>query len=805
MKKNYSKTLVAVLMLSISGEILRAQCTAPTPPTVSGTTLAGCTSSSAFTLTGTGTGTNPLGWYANPFGGNALTTNNVFTTPTLTSGATYYVGQSTTQPGVDTLALPAHLNNVAAMETRGFYFTAPVDFIITGLRVPVAIGGTISGIAVMKFPAVPPLYTNVTNTFNTLFLDQAITGTNVVAVNIPVYTGDIIGILSERADYSSYGPTTNPFTSTLGIGSTTLNLYRMGMLFNLATTAPQDLWTETVNSIGRVEMYVKSPCNSTLTPVTVSVVGIPQVTVSPPPFVCANSSYTLTAGGATTYTWSGGPQTSSYVVNPSTTTTYSVMGSILSTCNSSLSTITISVEPSIPTVLASSSSPSVCSGNTLTLNGTGAPTFTWAGGANSVTNGIVFVPLGTQQYTLYGSNSCGTGSTTITVPVSPTPTLITSASSAGVCDGKSATLTVSGASTYSWTDATAPGATFVVTPTVTTAYNVSGVSSAGCISSGVQVVLVYPNPTVTAITNKTLVCSAGPATVTASGADTYSWSSGPTSSLTVVNPMVSTIYTVTGTYSMTGCSSENTVNVNVFLPNLTISNSSTVCYGTALTLTANVGSGTSTYTWSNGPIFNSSNVTATVSAVYTVTARTSTGTVSNCISTATVAVDVNPLPTVSVSATRTTICKGEKLVLTAAGGTSYTWVNLAPTTKTIQVSPSVVNSTTSYTATGTDANGCVNSGTIGVKVNACTGIAELEKTEDLVSIYPNPNNGNFVIRVKVQTRLVLVNELGQSIRELHFDESNNYQQDVRDLSNGIYFIKGFMNGSSIQDKIIVHK
>jgi hypothetical protein len=90
MKINYLKILFAVLLLCTSEKNLRAQCTAPSPPTVSGGTIAGCVSSAAFTLTGAPSGTNLIGWYANSFGGNALTTNSVFTTPTLTSGTTYY-------------------------------------------------------------------------------------------------------------------------------------------------------------------------------------------------------------------------------------------------------------------------------------------------------------------------------------------------------------------------------------------------------------------------------------------------------------------------------------------------------------------------------------------------------------------------------------------------------------------------------------------------------------------------------------------------------------------------------------------
>jgi hypothetical protein len=808
MKKNYLKILFAICLFCASGTNVHAQCVAPSPPAVSGGTIAGCVSSAAFTLTGSPTGTNLIGWYADPFGGNALATTAIFTTPSLTSGATYYVGQSTAQQGIDTLALPTYSSNVGAMETRGYYFTAPVDFIITGLRAPVAIGGTVSGIAVVKLAAAPPLYASVTNSFNTLYLDQAITGTNIVSVNIPVYAGDIIGVLGERAGYSAYGPNTGNgvFSSTLGVGSTTLNLYRMGMLYNLATQTPTNLWTETVNTIGIVEMYVRRTCNSTLTPVTVTVVPAPNVTVAPPPTICANSSYTLSAGGAVTFTWTGGPQSSTYVVNPSTTTTYSVQGSILSNCTSTVTAVTVSVVPSIPTLTATSSSSAICSGNTLALNGLGAPTYTWAGGVNSITNNIAFYPVATQQYTLYGTNACGTASTMITVTVNPTPTLITSSTPTAVCEGRSATLTVTGAATYSWAAASAPGATLIISPSVSSSYSVTGISNAGCPSTTGQVVVVNSSPTISigAASNNTLVCSGDPVTLTSGGADTYSWNTGAMTSTNLVNPVSTQVYTVTGTYTTNQCYSTNTITITVFSPTLSMTSNTSVCYGTLLTLTANAGPG-ATYLWSNGSIFDNTAITATVSGPYSVSASTGTDNGLYCPSSGSLFVTVNPNPTVNVVSTRTLICKGEVTTLTASGASSFAWTSNTLTTASIPVSPILVNATTPYTVTGKDANGCQATATIGIRVNACAGINDVKEAGDLIVVYPNPNNGNFTIQVKSNMDLVLTNELGQVIKPLSFTAENNFQQTVQGLSSGIYFITGVHNDASIQRKLIVTK
>jgi hypothetical protein len=136
------------------------------------------------------------------------------------------------------------------------------------------------------------------------------------------------------------------------------------------------------------------------------------------------------------------------------------------------------------------------------------------------------------------------------------------------------------------------------------------------------------------------------------------------------------------------------------------------------------------------------------------------------------------------------------------GGVSYSWSN-SQTGGTITVAP-LTN--TNYTVTGTDANGCVNTGTIQVKISGCVGINELNGTANNgVSVYPNPNNGSFSISSEENLKLNLVNELGQVIRTIELKASNNYKVDISDLSGGIYFIVGERNGAKVNQKIIVTK
>lgn len=143
-----------------------------------------------------------------------------------------------------------------------------------------------------------------------------------------------------------------------------------------------------------------------------------------------------------------------------------------------------------------------------------------------------------------------------------------------------------------------------------------------------------------------------------------------------------------------------------------------VCTGSCTTLTAAVtgGSGNYTYAWSNGLGANSSvNVCPTGVTSYTVTVTDNT---TGKVTSANTTVQVNALPTVSISATAGTICSGVAKNLTASGASTYTWepaASVNPATGAIvAATPSV---TTTYTVTGTNAAGCSKQATYTVSVH----------------------------------------------------------------------------------------
>lgn len=258
-----------LLVLGVNTK-LNAQCTTPPVPAISNPTI--CSGSSA-TLSATGASSLITGWYQNSYGGNALNTGSVYVTPTLTSNTTYYVAQLAPTTN-QSLTMPAQTSSYSGM-VRGYWFTAPTSFMITGVRVPTDASNGNSNIAIIKLPATPPVYSATTSVFDVLYLTQNNTsGTGTISVNIPVYSGDIIGVLGNRNDINSYAAV-SPYTSSLGTYSVVLN--RMGMQFPLSSNPPQAVWTETTtnSSISRVELYTSLGCLNALTSATVTVNSCP--------------------------------------------------------------------------------------------------------------------------------------------------------------------------------------------------------------------------------------------------------------------------------------------------------------------------------------------------------------------------------------------------------------------------------------------------------------------------------------------------------------------------------------------------
>lgn len=404
-----------------------------------------------------------------------------------------------------------------------------------------------------------------------------------------------------------------------------------------ATTGTSTVASPTATTIYTVTLVIPpmnsngSSCTVTNT-VLVVVSPNPTITISASPSktVCAGNTVTLTAGGADVYSWNPGALSGSTVaVTPTANIVYTVVGTNSLTGCSNTQTIGLTVVPNI-TLTASASPSIICSGQSSTLTASGASTYTWMPGSITTASTIV-TPTTTTIYTVTGSNGTCYNTQTVQVTVNTTPTLSITGT-ASLCAGSSTTLTASGASTYTWSPCTGTVSCNanprVFSPTVTTVYTAIGTSSAGCVGSKTFTVTVAPTPTITV--NSPTVCAGSCATLTANGANTYTWSAPISSTVNpaVVCPTVTTIYTVTG--QNTGCptTSVKTSTVTVISPlpgSFNINTASPViANGTGtnvigLTTTGITNTVGLTFNWSNGASTPTTNFNLTQPTVISLT------------------------------------------------------------------------------------------------------------------------------------------------------------------------------------------
>ena len=466
-------------------------------------------------------------------------------------------------------------------------------------------------------------------------------------------------------------------------------------------------------------------CSSPVTSQQVVVNPFPGMTITPYTPICAGSTPTLTASGATTYSWAADPSitgatnTGSITVAPTSTTTYTVTGT--STNCTAVDTVTVGVFP-IPTSTFTVVSP-VCVGQnsavTYTGNaGTGA-TYTWNfGGGNATpasgqgpfqvnwnTAGTPNVSLTVSQY------GCTSTPTTLPVTVNPNPTS-TFTTTSPLCLGANSTVTFTGTATgaavYTWgfnggtvISGAAAGPYSINWATAGT-YNVTlSITDNGCTSPLTTVpVTIYPIPTAT-FTATSPLCVGQNGTITYTGtsdnAAQFTWNfSGATivsgggvnspGPFTVNWPTNASVGTQTITLNLTdnGCPA-TPVSVPVTVnptPTSPFTATGPVCVGDPSTVNySGTGDNLATYTWNfaggnaqpgngQGPqtitwaTAGTKNITLTVSE-------------NGCTSQpTTVPVIVNAIPTSTFTATGP-VCTGVASTLTYTGTAdnlaTYTW------------------------------------------------------------------------------------------------------------------------------------
>ncbi len=679
------------------------------------------TTTTTYTVTGTSAGCTATAT-------RVITVNPTPTVTTTTTGATICSGNSTsiTASGASTYNwMPGNLSGA----TQTVSPATTTTYTVTGTAANGCTNTATRTITVNPTPTVTTTATNTTicsgssttltasgaTTYNWMpgNLNGATQTVSPTTTTTYTVTGTSAGCTGTATRTITVNTTPNVTTTTTGgticsgnstsitaSGASTYNWMPGNLSGTTVTVSPTTTTTYTVT--GTAANGCTDPATRTIT-----VNPTPTVTAtSSSSSICTGNSVTLTGGGATTYNWMpGNLNGATQTVTPGSTTTYTMTGTSAGCSNTAQVTVVVGAPP---TVTATATDATICSGGSTSLTGSGAATYTWMPGSLSGTT-VTVSPTTTTTYTVTGSTGPGCNSTSlVTVTVSAPPTVTATAGSTTICNGGSTTLTGSGATNYTWMPGSLSGTTVTVSPSTTTTYTVTGSGNPGCTGTGTLTVTVNPSPTVTATSTGSTICDGASATLNASGATSYTWMPGNlTGSSVSVSPNATTTYTVTGDNG--GCTDVDMVTITVnALPAVTASSSNaSICAGGMITLT---GAGASTYNWQ--PVNqNGTSITDTPasSMTYTVTGTDANG----CENTAMVSVTVDPLPTISVTG-NSIICPGDTITLTGNGGVTYAWQPGGQSTASITETP---GASTTYTVTGTDANGCSNTATHVVTVD----------------------------------------------------------------------------------------
>lgn len=383
-------------------------------------------------------------------------------------------------------------------------------------------------------------------------------------VNSPVCVGSTANFTSNSSASTTYswsGP--NSFTSSQ-------------QNFNLTNVTAAQAGTYTV-------FGTLAGCAGPSSSVNLVVNPIPVITVTPPnATICNGQSVSLTASGATSYTWSpatglSATNTATVTASPTATQTYTVTGSD-GVCSGTRN-VTVTVNP-LPVVNAG---PNVSLCNqpipyTLTPTPAGG---TWTG-ANVSSSGV-FTPNGTGSfplvYSFTNANGCTNTDTLIVTVVDPIPASAGPDSSRCFGAGTMTLVGTPAGGTWSGTGITAAG---VFTPnTVGTRPLVYTFGTGTCLSRDTMLMTVNPLPVVDAGPNFAVCIDAGIQVLNGTPPGGTWTGTGITNPAGEFNPLTAGAGNRTLTYSFTdvnGCSATDNLAITVNpLPVVNAGANATLC------------------------------------------------------------------------------------------------------------------------------------------------------------------------------------------------------------------------------------
>ena len=565
----------------------------------------------------------------------------------------------------------------------------------------------------------------------------------------PVFAaGCIIGPCTTPSSISAGGPTTFCAPGSVVLNANTGPGLTYQWQLNNVNISGATVSSYTATSGGNYRCIVSDGTCSTTSNLIVVIVH----TTVPPAIInaggsttfCSPGSVTLSANTGTglTYQWRQNTSPISGATNSSYVATASgsydcIVGNSCGNATSNSIPVTVNVTPTAS--ITAGGSTTFCSPGSVTLNAnTGAGlSYQWRLGGSPISGATSssYVASSAGNYDCVVSNTCGSAtSNSIAVTVNTSPSAsITAGGSTTFCAPGSVTLNANTGTglTYQWRQNTSPisGATnnsYVATTGGNYDCIVSNVCGSVPSNSIAVTVNTLPPATISA-GGSTTFCSPGSVTLNANtGAGlTYQWRQNTTTISGETNS--SYVATTGGNYdcvvsNVCGSVTSNSIAVTVnTLPTATISagGSTTFCSPGSVTLNANTGSGL-TYQWRQNTATisgatNSSYVASTAGNYDCVVSNVCGSVTSNSIS-----VTVNTLPTATISAGgSTTFCSPGSVALNANTGTglTYQWrqntVNITGATN----SSYVATAGGSYTCVVSNICGNTTSNAIVVTVN----------------------------------------------------------------------------------------
>ena len=456
-----------------------------------------------------------------------------------------------------------------------------------------------------------------------------------------------------------------------------------------------------------------SGCSATSTATAVTVNPLPTATIvaNGPTTFCQGGSVTLTAGAGASYLWSNNLTTQSITV--SATGTYTVTLTNASGCSATSLPIAVTTFAAPVASITALGSTTFCQGGNVILVANAGQGYSYQWFNNTNNQSLTVTSAGSYAVTVTDANGCSAVSSPTVVTVNATPVATITASGATTfCQGGTVTLTAGTGSSYLWSN---NATTQSITVSTSGTFTVTVANANGCTAVSAPVIVSVnqlPLATITA-NGPTTFCQGGSVTLVSTPGVSYLWSGN--NAITQSNTV-----TTSGTYTVTvtnsdGCSATSTgvaVTVNsATVPTITAGGSTTICQGTNVLLTASAGTA---YAWNTGETTPS--ILASTDGPFTVTVTNASG----CTATSTTIIIVNPLPTIAAITGSNDVCQGATTTLTSAtvGGVWSTSNNSIATVSASGVVTGISNGNAIISYTVTNANGCTNSATASMSVNA---------------------------------------------------------------------------------------